>query len=86
MFVILQQDWLSLFDHVKKLSLLFHEWDLDFVQSFPQQKDDSLDCGIFLLKAMEILSMDQQIDFKQKDVSRIRGEMAVEILKSSVRG
>lgn len=60
-------------------------WDFYVVESFPQQSEESVDCGIFMLKAMEELALDIPFTFTKDDMSTIRKHMAADIICLSKR-
>lgn len=58
-------------------------WSLTFVSEYPQQIAESVDCGIFLLKACECIALNKPFAFNQSDMPRLRTEMATELLRKT---
>ena len=58
-------------------------WDAVVVKEFPQQDSTSVDCGIYMLKAIESVALGNSITFKNDDIKRIRVEIASQLLRRS---
>ena len=60
-----------------------HDWDQVLVKDFPQQTESSVDCGVFLMKAIEYLALDNSFDFTQADITRFRTQIATSIISKA---
>ena len=80
-FLLLQSDWLSVFFHEDVPNM--NDWPLIDVVSFPQQDEGSLDYGVFLMKVIEHIALDNKINFSKEDMPKFRSEIAAKILKHS---
>ena len=58
-----------------------HLWPVIDIVSFPQQEPCSVECGVFLMKAIEQIVYDSMIMFTHEDMPKCRGEIATSILK-----
>ena len=80
----IQVMWVKVFFQRSKYPIIdIDAWYLTFVSDYPQQAPENLDCGIFLLKACECIAFQEPFTFSGSDMSRIRTEMAVEMLKKT---
>ena len=58
-----------------------HLWPVIDVVSFPQQEPGSVECGVFLMKAIEQIAYDNMIMFTHEDMPKYRSEIATSILR-----
>lgn len=54
-------------------------WKDYYLETSPQQSNFD-DCGVFMLKGIEVLSRDGQMTFNQQDIQRMRPRMFLEIM------
>ena len=60
-----------------------HLWPIKDVVSFPQQEPGSVECGVFVMKAIEQIAYDNKIIFTHEDMPKYRGEIAASILRQA---
>ena len=66
-----------------KLITDVHDWDDVIIEDYPQQNEDSNDCGVFVMKAIEYLALDNAIDFDKEHIPRFRAEIATSIIRNA---
>ena len=57
------------------------DWYLTFISDYPEQARESVDCGIFLMKACECIALKKPFTFSQSNMASIWTKMVVEFLK-----
>ena len=55
------------------------DWTFIEVQDTPQQ-DTAFNCGLFVLKCIELLVMGQPLNFNQSDTDKFRFELGYKII------
>ena len=60
-----------------------HDWDDVVKEDYPQQNEDSNDCGVFVMKAIEYLALDNAIDFDKEHIPRFRAEIATTVIRNA---
>ena len=53
------------------------------MKDFPKQNEESVDCGVFLLKASEFISKGKKINFTSKQMPKFRVEITATILEEA---
>ena len=79
----MQSDWLGLLFLKKNLITDMHDWDDVVKEDYPQQNEDSNDCGAFVMKAIEYLALDNAIDFDKEHIPRFRAEIATTVIRNA---
>ena len=76
--------WVKVFFQRSKFPIMdIDDWYLTFISDYPEQARESVDCGIFLMKACECIALKKPFTFSLSDMASIRTKMAVEFLKKT---